>query len=362
MFQRQISADGFGLRRGRVLVTVKIAELARGKDYAVACGDGLFAFVHVAPHHDVRVLLQIVFDNLVPADKVPPVRFEELLEVADKAGLQLIYIFQTLLAHLSLTQRTVAPRRFSRLVAAYVDILRWENVHHFQKHVFEEIIYAGVARAKVSLLVRFVCAGIFGVGGEGFFGVCRHFNFRHNRHAAFGGIIHEFAQLVWRVIAALCAGLAFFHVASVAVPPLFPRSIGAPRPEPREARITLDFHAPAGGIREVQVQAVEFVARHHVDLLLQKIYGEEVARNVEHHAAPLKGGGVRYRAARVGGGGRRFRCRSGQLPQRLAGAQESFCCGSLDYKTVGCNTYLVSLAPLCRIAFAEHDGASFAIC
>ena len=243
-----------------------------------------------------------------------------------------------------------------------MDILGGENVHNFQKHVFEEIIYAGVARAKVSLLVRFVCAGIFGVGGEGFFGVCRHFNFRHNRHAALGGIAHQFAQLVLRVVAPVCAGLAFFHVASVAVPPLFPRSIGAPRPEPREARITLDFHAPAGGIREVQVQAVEFVARHHVDLLLQKIYGEEVARNVEHHAAPLKGGRVCDVAARIGGGGRRFRCSSGQLPQRLAGAQESFCCGSLDYKTVGCNTYLVSLASFCRIAFAEHDGASLAIC
>ena len=292
---------------------------------------------------------------------MPPVRFEELLEVADKAGLQLIYIFQTLLAHLSLTQRTVAPRRFSCLVAAYVDILGGENVHHFQKHVFEEIIYAGVARAKVSLLVRFVCAGIFGVGGEGFFGVCRHFNFRHNRHAALGGIAHQFAKLCLRVVAPVCVGLAFFHVASVAVPPLFPRSIGAPRPEPREARITLDFHAPAGGIREVQVQAVEFVARHHVDLLLQKIYGKEVARNVEHHAAPLKGGRVCDVAARVGGEGSSFRCCSGQLPKRLAGAQESFCCGSLDYKTVGCNTYLVCLTSFCRIAFAEHDGASLAI-
>ena len=29
VFQRQISADGFGLRRGRVLVTVEIAEFAR---------------------------------------------------------------------------------------------------------------------------------------------------------------------------------------------------------------------------------------------------------------------------------------------------------------------------------------------
>ena len=36
VFQRQISADGFGLRRGRVLVTVEVAEVARGKDYAVA--------------------------------------------------------------------------------------------------------------------------------------------------------------------------------------------------------------------------------------------------------------------------------------------------------------------------------------
>ena len=141
--------------------------------------------------------------------------------------------------------------------------------------------------------------------------MCRHFYFRHNRHAALGGIVHQFAQLPLRVVAAVCAGLALLHVTAVAVPPFLPRGIGAPRPELGEARITLYFHAPAGGIREVQVQAVEFVARHHVDLLLQKFNGEEVARNVEHHTAPFKGGCVCDVAARVGGGCRGFRCRCG---------------------------------------------------
>ena len=48
----------------------------------------------------------------------------------------------------------------------------------------------------------------------------------------------------------------------------------------------VDLDAPALVVGEVQVQHVELVEREQVDVLLHLVDGEEVARDVEHRAAP----------------------------------------------------------------------------
>ena len=65
-----------------------------------------------------------------------------------------------------------------------------------------------------------------------------------------------------------------------------------------EAGILLDFEAPTRVVDEVQLQFVELVHGHHVDILLYKFLVVEVAGHVEHHAPPRTVGGIEYRYGR----------------------------------------------------------------
>ncbi len=65
------------------------------------------------------------------------------------------------------------------------------------------------------------------------------------------------------------------------------RRRGAPRPDRREPRPARHLHAPALVVVEVQVQPVQPVHRRQVDQAADVGDGEEVARDVQVHAAPV---------------------------------------------------------------------------
>ncbi len=122
----------------------------------------------------------------------------------------------------------------------------------------------------------------------------RHLDFGHDGDVAHGGILHELAQVVAGVISSAGTRVGLLAVtASVGgVPPLFPVGFGTPGGKLGEARVAGYLDAPSGGIGEVEVQTVELVAGHGVNLLFEKLLAAEVARDVNHHSAIFQPRGV----------------------------------------------------------------------
>src|SRR5688572_12627108 len=56
-----------------------------------------------------------------------------------------------------------------------------------------------------------------------------------------------------------------------------------------------DFNAPALVICQMKVQPIQLVMRDHVNVALYIIHAEEVARHIQHRAAPPESGGIAYR-------------------------------------------------------------------
>ena len=142
-----------------------------------------------------------------------------------------------------------------------------EYVHDFRQHIFEEGIHLLVARTEIGLLVGLVRTGEFGIGREHLFAMGRHFDFGNDGDAALGRIGHEFTQFGLRIVATVGSRCALFEVVAVAVPPLLPQGVGAPGGKLRQSRVFLDFHAPAGCVGQMKVEAVELKLCQHVHLL-----------------------------------------------------------------------------------------------
>ena len=74
--------------------------------------------------------------------------------------------------------------------------------------------------------------------------------------------------------------------------PCVPVGIGTPRGDLREFGIAVDGDAPAGAVGQVPVEAVELVAGHQIELLLDELLVAEMARDVEHQTAVREAGRI----------------------------------------------------------------------
>ena len=173
-----------------------------------------------------------------------------------------------------------------------MDVLRGEDVHHLFQYVLEEVVCSHAAWAEVHLLVRLVRAREFWIGCEHLSRVARHLYFGHDSDATLCCVLHEVAQLVLSIVATVCALFAFILVLASEFAPLLPGLSFAPCSKTGKARVALYLYAPACSVGEVEVEAVELILCHHVNLLLEERNGLEVARHVEHQRAPLEGGSI----------------------------------------------------------------------
>ena len=176
-----------------------------------------------------------------------------------------------------------------------MDILRGEDAHHFQKHVFQELKRLLVAYAQIAAILPCIHTLQLGIGEQHLFRVTGHLYFGDNRDVAVHGIAHQVAQFVLRVIASVCARRIFPAVAPVLFnPPSRPVRLRAPSRFFREQRIFLRLHAPSGSVGQVQMQPVQLETRHGIDLFFDEIHVPEMARTVEHHATISKSWRIFY--------------------------------------------------------------------
>ena len=121
-----------------------------------------------------------------------------------------------------------------------------------------------------------------------------HFDFWNHRDLVFSSIVDDFAHIVLGEVATI--GIRSANVAVLAVfaivPPLTPVALGAIGGLLGEFRMALHLKSPASCIGEVEMQTVELVMSHGIDLLHHKLLAEEMTAEVEHEATVLESGSV----------------------------------------------------------------------
>ena len=118
----------------------------------------------------------------------------------------------------------------------------------------------------------------------------RHFDFRNHRDLVFRCIVDDLAHIVLGEVATI--GIRSANVAVLAVfaivPPMTPVALGAIGGLLGEFRMALHLKSPASCISEVEMQTVELVMSHGIDLLHHKLLAEEMTAEVEHEATVLE--------------------------------------------------------------------------
>ena len=111
------------------------------------------------------------------------------------------------------------------------------------------------------------------------------FDLRHDGDAALGSVGDYIAHFVLRVKPAM-------RHAVVLVPGSRDDSLLSLRADLGQARMLLDFDAPALIFGQVPVEDVVFVKGQHIDEFLDEFDRKHVSADIKMHTAPAKGGAV----------------------------------------------------------------------
>ena len=230
-----------------------------------------------------------------------------------------MHILHPLRLHAGGTVNTTAPVLHHRLVAADMDILRGEQIHHLIQHGLQkaESLFppgAEVPRERQGLTVGGF-AGHAGVGAVDLHAVAGHLYLRDYVYAALRRIGHYLPY----VILGIPAPVRVRHIlAGKRIAPFLPVEVAlayAPSGLVGELRICIYAYAPASRVGQMQMQHVQFEQRHEVHLLEKELLALEAAGFVYHQTAVAETRIIGYAAT----GGRV--AQGLQLADGLAGTQ-----------------------------------------
>ena len=243
----------------------------------------------------------------------------------DEVALQLIHVLELRTAHHLATLGTALPCLLARLVPAEVDVGGGEDVVHLAQHVTEKLVAHRVTDTEVTLpSPSSPAAAQHRVGMQHLLAVSRHLDLRDHRDPSGGCVGNDLPCLLLRVVSSVGTGCPLLCIAPVALyPPLHPVALGAIGGSLSEEWATLDLQAPAAGIGEVPVEAIELVPLHLVEQLLHLLHTEEVSALVQHQSAVLKPRLVLDLHSRDAGG-------QDQLAERLQGIADAILIGGSD--------------------------------
>ena len=168
----------------------------------------------------------------------------------------------------------------------------------------------------------------------------RHLDFRNDGDATLGSIFHQVAEFILGIVTTLGTLAALLQILVAIGIPVFPQLARTPGCKVVKSRIALDFDAPSGSIGQMDMETVELVFRHHINLLLEEGDWEIMTGNIEHQSTPLIGWCIHDVAA----------CDAllgGKLLHGLPGTEETFAAGGTDFNGIRCHMKLVCLWRRC---------------
>ena len=211
--------------------------------------------------------------------------------------MQLLLVGQTQILDFLLAFGTDSPVVLVGFVTAKVNVFVREKFHHFVKNIFQEDHHRIVTATKDGFwgpigteghAVGIIVAGELRIGGQNGGTVAGHFDFGYHINMAGGGVCHNLANLVFGEVATIAAFLAFFGLLGLA--PRHVAAIYSPCTHLGEQGIFVNLDAPAMVVGEVEVELVELVQGHHVQVFLHFVDVEEMTANIQVAASPFKTG------------------------------------------------------------------------
>ena len=224
---------------------------------------------------------------------------EELLDAGGHVALQLflggevVMVLESQRLDAGLAQRAFPPPVLRALVAADMDVLGREDVHHLGQDILQEgegflLAHAedisGDAPAGPDL-VRAAGAAQLRIGGEGRDHVAGKIDLGDDDDVAVGRVGHDLAHLILGIETAVADAV-------VGVEVLADAGAVAPRADFREFRIFLDLDAPALVLGQVPVQPVDLIGGGNVDVALGLLNRPEMTAGIQMDAAVVKTRGV----------------------------------------------------------------------
>ena len=165
-----------------------------------------------------------------------------------------------------------------------LDVAGRENVHHLVQHIadkLQRLIPAGaedVVQHAVFAghLIRAAGAAQLGIGRQSRLHVAGKVDLRNHLYAAGGRVGHHFAGFL--------LGIETADGNAVMPFPARHRTSGPPRAHFRQARILLDFQAPALVFRQMPMKCIELMEGQDIDDFLHGGNREEMAAAVQHES------------------------------------------------------------------------------
>src|SRR5665647_891597 len=267
-------------------MTGAITAARRGHDVVAAscCGDRTG---HTAPRGDGGAGRKPAFEDLVPTEQSASSGREVVVQTSDEPALQRLLVLHAEFRHALLRARVRTPLILGAFVAAHADVRRREQLHDLVEHVREEIDrallhveYILVDAPPGPHLQLLPAHSQLGVSGERRLHMTRRLDLGDHRDEPRISVGNDLADVVLRVVAAVRASVAgrVRLRADLALP--------APRAHLGQSRVAKDLDAPTLVLGQVQMQHVEPVHGHEVDETQHVMLRHEVARHVEHGAAP----------------------------------------------------------------------------
>ena len=162
-----------------------------------------------------------------------------------------------------LAVRALFPAVLHTLVAADMDIFGREKIDHLAEYILEETeraVFSGAKRVFLNAVKRrhliiFTHTTQIRICGECGSGMPRHFDFGDNGNKTVGGILHDIADLVLRIEAAVRIFVEFTHSVEYVREQIFLPY----RTDRSQFGIFFDLNAPTLIIGQMPVETVDLV-------------------------------------------------------------------------------------------------------
>ena len=277
---------GRGFLADKVLVIIEIAVRIGRHNHVVPGGDGFLSALDPAPGLNGGMGGNAGFQDFVPADDATSPGPGVGIDVADQITLEFMDVLHAFLPHLFLAVDAVFPVIHDGLIAADMDKLRGEEVKYLVQDAFQETEGLFPSRAEVPgegvQLAVGALAGPFRIGPVYFQAVAGHFDLRNDGDVPLGSVPDDFPDILMGVKASVglgvvlaCEGIAAFFPGEIALSDAPGYAVG-------QVGKGMYLQAPAGCVRQVEVQDVQFEQGHRVHLLEQKRLSLEAAGFVYH--------------------------------------------------------------------------------
>ena len=295
-FYRNVSSDGKRFFRSVLaLIIVEIQICVRSHDDIVSETCGFDSAFLSPPRHDDDTVSGFSFKDFIPADNLLAMGLQEFGHVFHDMPLQFLLlgggcvVFQSQFIGLGLAFRTILPSDFRTFVASDMYVRRREEFHDFGEHPVEEFENGVIAGTQYVIgnspfrpyLVRSAGTSQFRISRKGSLHVTRKVDLRNDGDVSVRRIFYDFPDLLLSIIAAVRLAVILLG----AVIQMSDKGLVPHRTFFYEFRIAFDFHPPALVIRNVPVEHVHVVQRHHVYVCLHFVYREEMAAYVKMRPA-----------------------------------------------------------------------------